>query len=154
MWVDERLNRHRDGPRRRRTGEGPMTALLLALLLALPSADSGHRVHDFANVLSAAQRQELEDLSRDVDRAVGRYPAETTHAARRLAFEGVLGVASQSPTPVIDPNDLVGRRAADEYTGALNRRQIALRAYEDAVAARESLARSTRGKIGLEFAAE
>jgi uncharacterized protein len=46
-----------------------MTPLLLALLILLPSPNPGHRVHDFANVLSDAQEQELENLSREVDDA-------------------------------------------------------------------------------------
>jgi hypothetical protein len=96
-------------------------------------------------------------LGPEIDRAVGRYHSAKAPAEKRLCFEGVLTLASKSTpgsTPgALDPNDLVGRRAADEYTGALNRRQIALRGYEDAVAALDELMLGTRGAIGARFAA-
>ena len=68
---------------------------------------------------------------------------------REAAFQELL--ARIGPLKSASPDDPVARRAADEYAGALNRRQIALRRFHEAAAAYNARSRSWQGRLACRF---
>lgn len=88
-----------------------------------------------------AKGEELENVIR-------YYHEAKTSEERRRAFDAVIARVNGMNIAAADPTDPIRRRAADEFAGAQNRRQIALRHYEDAAAAYEQFSGGLRGSIG------
>lgn len=82
----------------------------------------------------------------DLETAISKYRQAQDIASRRRAFQTMVRrIGAVRPT---DPTDPIARRAADEFAGAQNRRQIALRHYQDAAAAYNEFAQGLRGRLG------
>lgn len=84
-----------------------------------------------------------------VEAAISRYHEALNPREKREAFAGIMTLVSSEAPTAADPSDPIRRRAADEYAGSQNRRQIALRHWQDAVAAYNATATGFRGRIGV-----
>lgn len=82
----------------------------------------------------------------DIEAAISKYRQTEDIASRRRAFQDIVSqIGTAKPT---DPTDPIARRVADEFAGAQNRRQIALRHYQNAAAAYNEFAQGLRGRFG------
>lgn len=88
----------------------------------------------------------------DLDPLKRRFQQAQTTLEREAVFQELLTRIGQPQAA--DPADSVARRAADEYAGALNRRQIALRRYKEAVAQYDAHSRSWQGRLARHFSDE
>lgn len=85
----------------------------------------------------------------DVDPLMRRFQQAQTIRERETVFQELLVRIGQPQA--VDPGDPVARRAADEYAGALNRRQIAMRRYREVAAQYDARSRSWHGRLALYF---
>jgi hypothetical protein len=87
----------------------------------------------------------------DVQAEKIRFQQAQTTVVREAAFQDLLvRIGRLNPTA---PGDPVARRAADEYAGALNRRQIAVRRYQEAAAEYNAASQTWTGKLARRFSA-
>lgn len=85
----------------------------------------------------------------DVEPLKRRFQQAQTTGERETAFQELLVRLGQPQAA--DPADPVARRAADEYAGALNRRQIALRRYKEIAAQYDARSRGWQGRLARHF---
>jgi hypothetical protein len=78
-----------------------------------------------------------------------RFQQAQTASDRETAFHKLLIRTGEPPHAA--PDDPVARRAADEYAGALNRRQIALRRYKEVAAEYDARSQSWQGRLARNF---
>jgi hypothetical protein len=82
----------------------------------------------------------------DLQPAIAQFRQAQAFSEREAAFQGIVaGIGQLRPTA---PDDPIARRAADEFAGAANRRQIALRRYVQAVAQYNVYSQGVMGSLG------
>lgn len=81
----------------------------------------------------------------DVRDETARFRQAQSRTERESVFqELIVRIGSLKP---IMPGDPVARRAADEYAGALNRRQVALRRYQEAATEYNAASQTWTGRL-------
>jgi len=112
---------------------------------AVAEADREVRRHE-ERLLSALAG--FDDDAPELRHAAAAYRDAHGGVARRRAYGDVVAAARRVLLARNDPTDPLARRFADDVAGALNRRDVADRHFDEVVAACRALSGSFRGRLG------
>jgi hypothetical protein len=90
----------------------------------------------------------LPEQGPELPRIISEYKQSPDRRTRHAAFEKLVAASQKQMFAEVDPTDPLKRRFADDFAGALNRRQIGKGFFDQAVAEYDALAQTTRGKAG------
>jgi uncharacterized membrane protein YgcG len=141
------------------------SVMAVMVLAAIAPRDATLRVHDFANLLSPAQRESLETLSQSVERqttaelAIVTVPTLDGQSIDSYAHElfnqwgiGKKGL-NNGVLLLVAPQE---RRMRIEvgYGGAINRREIAQKPYDEESSAYQQFLASWQGAVARRFSSQ
>jgi hypothetical protein len=87
----------------------------------------------------------------EVDNALRAHETAIDGTSRQAAYNELIAAFRQTMSQRIDPTNPLDRKFADEAAGAINRRDIALKAYEDEAAVYQQYIAGLRGAIASWF---
>ena len=90
-------------------------------------------------------------LSSDVRTAITAYRGAASPPARHEAYGKLVAEFRRTMSSKVDPTNPLDRQFMDEIAGAINRREIAQKSYDDELAPYEKFSNSTRGRIARWF---
>jgi hypothetical protein len=143
----------------------PLAILLMAVLIfaafALDSTrmavDARHRA-DLADGELRKHEQRLVTLlagsdkrSPEVDSAIKAYEAADDLPVRHAAYTQLITAFRQTMSTKVDPTNPLDRKFMDDIAGAINRREIAEKPFQDEWKAYEEFLNSLRGRIARQF---
>jgi hypothetical protein len=99
-----------------------------------------------ANILAAAPKKTSE-----TDTAVLAFQNAADLKSRHDAYERLVAVARAVQAEKTDPTNPADRKFMDDIAGAINRRAIARKQYDDELEAYQEFSASLRGKIAQFF---
>ena len=135
--------------------------LLLAGAMALDclryAGDARHRIA-LADEELRKQEQRLVGLvaaapnaSPEVQTAIAAYKSAADVNRRHAAFGQLAAAALHAPSDKIDPTNPLSRKFMDDVAGAINRREIAAKQYDEESAAYRLFLSSFRGTVAKVF---
>ena len=93
-------------------------------------------------------------LSPEVQTVVTAYQAAHNPRARREAYEQLVAQFRQTMSDKVDPTNPLDRKFMDDIAGAINRREVAQKQYDDEFAAYKSFDDGLRGGVARRFYSE
>jgi hypothetical protein len=136
---------------------GGLLAVAVAVDCVRLAADAQHRVQ-LADAELAKHETRLvkllagsKQLSPEVDAALAAYRASKSWPARHAAYEQVVACFRQMPSGGVDPTNPLDRKFMDDTAGAINRREIAEKPFDEEFAAHQAYLNSWRGRIARWF---
>lgn len=124
------------------------------------AADSRHR----AELADGELRKHEERLvtllagsdkrSPEVDAAITAYRAAEVLPARHAAYTQLVVAFRQTMSSSIDPTNPLDRKFMDDIAGAINRREIAEKPFQDEWKAYEEFLSSLRGRVARWFSSQ
>ena len=95
----------------------------------------------------------FEPLSPEVQATIAAYRQAENSAARRGAYAQVVTSFRQTMSGKVDPTNSLDRKFMDDVVGAINRREIAQKSYDDEEAAYQAFLSGRRGGVARKFSA-
>jgi hypothetical protein len=92
-------------------------------------------------------------LSPDVQAAIAAHETADTSAARHDAYERLVASFRLSMSGGVDPTNPLDRKFADDVAGAINRREIAQKPYDEELDAYRAFLAGFRGRVARWFSA-
>jgi hypothetical protein len=86
-------------------------------------------------------------LTPELEAAIAQYGAANSLVAKRAAYETVVAGFRKSMQSRVDATNPLDRKFMDDVAGAINRRELALKPYEQELAAYNAFMVSVRGSI-------
>jgi hypothetical protein len=111
-------------------------------------ADAEMKKHELrlARLLAAAPNKVPE-----TDAAVSAFDSASDSHARHEAYDRLVAIARSVQSQGIDPTNPLDRRFMDDIAGAINRREVARKQYDDEWAAYQQFLKSVRGSVAKLF---
>ncbi len=137
-----------------------MVALVLgafALDSTRMAADARHRVNLADGELQKHEKRLVTLLagtdkrSPEVDSAIAAYEAAKDLPARHAAYTQLVATFRQTMSASVDPTNPLDRKFMDNVAGAINRREIAEKPFEDEWGAYQEFLDSLRGRVARGF---
>jgi hypothetical protein len=94
------------------------------------------------------------ERSPEVDSAIKTYKAAENLPARHAAYTQLVVTFRQTMSTKIDPTNPLDRRFMDDIAGAINRRDIAEKPFQNEWAAYQDFLNSLRGRVARWFSAQ
>jgi hypothetical protein len=91
------------------------------------------------------------ERSPEVDAAIKNYESATGLTTRHEAYENLVASFQRTMTSEIDPTNPTDRKFMDDIAGAINRRQIAEKAFDTEWQAYQEFLKTRRGKVASAF---
>lgn len=93
-------------------------------------------------------------LSSEVQAAIVTYKGAATEQARHEAYQQLVATFRKTSSPTIDPTNPLDRKLMDDTAGAINRREIAEKQYDDENAVYQRFLNSWRGSLARVFSSQ
>lgn len=127
-----------------------LDCVLLAIAAREPAASADEQLQKqeqrLIELLEGSPR-----LSPETKAAIAAYRDATGWQARHAAYDKVVASFRQTMTEQVDPTNPLDRRFMDDTAGAINRREVAQKPFDDEVVAYREFLRSRRGGIARWF---
>ncbi len=124
------------------------------------AADARHRV-ELADEELQKHEQRLVTLltgsprlSREVHDAVNAHQETSGPQARHAAYDKLVASFRQTMSESIDPTNPLDRRFMDDIAGAINRREVAQKPYDNEVAEYHQFLQGHRGNVARWFSSQ
>jgi hypothetical protein len=146
----------------------PLALLAMGALLAVAVAidcvrlarDAYHRV-ELADAEMAKYEIRLvkqiegrPKIAQEVQPSIEKVKSSHDRKERIAAYDSVMAVFRNSASAELDPNNILDRKFTDEAAGAMNRRDVAQKRYDEELAAYDAYMNSWRGKIARIFSSQ
>lgn len=93
-------------------------------------------------------------VSPEVETAIAAYQSANELSAKRAAYEEVVAAFRKTMSGSVDATNPLDRKFMDDVAGAINRRDVAEKPYEEELAAYQSFMDSGRGAVAGWFVSE
>jgi hypothetical protein len=93
-------------------------------------------------------------LTPEVKAALSAHKAATSADERHAAYDQLTKSFQQTMSGAVDPTNPIDRKFMDEAAGAINRRQVAEKDYDEEMAAYKSFLQTWRGKLARVFSSQ
>lgn len=134
-----------------------LVAIAIAVDCVRMASDSGERVR-IADAELIKHEQRLATLleaspqaTPEVKAALTTYRSAESSQARHAAFEKLSAAFQQTMSSKLDATNPLDRKFMDDAAGAINRRQVAEKPFDEELAAYQAYLRSWRGTIAQWF---
>jgi hypothetical protein len=91
------------------------------------------------------------DLTPEVEAAVAIYRGAESMQERHAAYAAVVATFRKTMSRQADPTHPLDRKFMDDAAGAVNRREVAEKAYSEEIAAYREFVKSFRGRVARRF---